>query len=80
MITHTLYTALILYYCTLNVTLVNSLIVKADSIYLSNSEDNVSGGNECVWGTAQLISHHLRQYHAYWLTQHDSLGFNSTDT
>lgn len=50
------------------------------SNYLSDSEDNVSGGNELVWGPTQLVSHHLRQYHAYRLTQHNSLCFDPTHT
>lgn len=50
------------------------------SNYLSDSEDNVSGGNELVWGPTQLVSHHLRQYHAYRLTQHHSLCFDPTHT
>lgn len=57
--------------------ILNELI---DSNYLRDSEDNVSGGNELVWDPTQLVSHYLRQYHAYRLTQHNSLRFDPTHT
>lgn len=48
--------------------------------YLCDSEHDVSGGDEPVGGPVQLIAHHLRQHHAYWLTQHNGLRFNASDT